>query len=132
MEILNVIVAAAACWAFGAGWYGLLATPWMAASGVKLGPDGKPANGSSPLPYAVSLVMMVIVAGMMRHVFAMSPSLDSIADGLMTGLGVGAFFITPWIAINNAYTMRPLMLTVIDGAYATIGCAIIGVVLVLF
>jgi hypothetical protein len=132
MEILNVLVAAAACWAFGAAWYGLLSKPWMAVSGVTMGPDGRPANGTSPLPYLVSLVMMIIVAGMMRHVFAMSPGLDSLWDGIMTGLGVGAFFITPWIAINNAYTMRPLLLTLIDGAYATIGCAIIGVVLVAF
>jgi len=100
----------------------------MAASGVKLGPDGKPANGSSPSPYIISAIAILIVAGMMRHVFAMS-GLGTMVEGLMGGIGIGLFFITPWIALNNAYTMRPMMLTVIDGGYATLGCAIIGVVL---
>jgi len=34
--------------------------------------------------------------------------------------------------INNAYGGRPFKLTLIDGGYATIGCAIIGFILVLF
>jgi len=33
--------------------------------------------------------------------------------------------------INNAYTMRPFRLTVIDGGYAIIGCGLIGLVLTL-
>jgi hypothetical protein len=132
MEILNVIAAAVGAWVFGALWYGLLSKPWMAASGVRLGADGRPANGSSPAPYVISFVMMLVVAGMMRHVFSMTPAIDTLGKGIVAGLGVGAFLITPWIAINNTYGMRPLMLTAIDGAYATIGCAIIGGVLVLF
>jgi hypothetical protein len=34
--------------------------------------------------------------------------------------------------INNAYGMRPFMLTLIGGGYSTIGCAIIGAALTLF
>ena len=128
MQIVAVFVAALAGFGFGALYYGMLAKPWMAASGVKLGPDGKPANGSSPSPYIISAIAILIVAGMMRHVFAMS-GLGTVVEGLMGGIGIGLFFITPWIALNNAYTMRPMMLTVIDGGYATLSCAIIGVVL---
>ena len=50
----------------------------------------------------------------------------------MSGLGVGLFFISPWIMINNGYAGRPFRLTLIDGGYATFGCAIIGLVLMLF
>jgi hypothetical protein len=131
MQIVAVFVAALAGFGFGALYYGMLSKPWMAASGIKLGPDGKPANGSSPSPYIISAIAILIVAGMMRHVFAMS-GLGTVIEGLMGGIGIGLFFITPWIALNNAYTMRPMMLTVIDGGYATLGCAIIGVVLTLF
>jgi hypothetical protein len=130
MQIVAVFVAALAGFGFGGLYYGMLAKPWMAASGVKLGPDGKPANGSSPSPYIISAIAILIVAGMMRHVFAMS-GLGTVVEGLMGGIGIGLFFITPWIALNNAYTMRPMMLTVIDGGYATLSCAIIGVVLTL-
>jgi hypothetical protein len=131
MQFVAVIVAALASFAFGALWYGMLSGPWMAASGVKPGPDGRPANGSSPTPYLISAVAMILVAGMMRHMFAMA-GLDTLIEGLMGGLGVGLFFITPWIALNNGYTMRPLTLTAIDGGYATIGCTIMGIVLTLF
>ncbi|MCX7301672.1 MAG: DUF1761 domain-containing protein [Rhodobacterales bacterium] len=131
MQFLAVIVAAFATFAFGALWYAILAGPWMVASGVKRGPDGRPANGSSPTPYLISFVAIILVSGMMRHVFAMA-GLDTLIEGVMGGLGVGLFFITPWIALNNGYTMRPFTLTVIDGGYATIGCMIMGIILTLF
>ena len=73
---------------------------------------------------------MILVAGMMRHTFALS-GIDTWGKGLISGLGVGLFFISPWIMINNAYGDRPFKLTLIDGGYATFGCAIIGAVLML-
>ena len=50
----------------------------------------------------------------------------------MSGLGVGAFLITPWVAMNYAFAARPAMLSVIDGVNAVVGCAIIGAILTLF
>ncbi len=131
MEFLNVIVAAAGSFAFGAVWYMALAKPWMAASGVAVGPDGNPANSANPLPYIMSAVSALIVAGMMRHVFATS-AVDSVADGMLNGFGIGLFFISPWIMMNNGFSGRPFKLTLIDGGYATIGCTIIGAILMMF
>jgi hypothetical protein len=131
MEYLNVLAAAVASWVFGAAWYMILAKPWMKAVGIPMTPEGKPDMKESPLPYIMSAIAMVIVAGFMRHVFAMS-GIDTIGKGLVGGLGVGLFFISPWIMINNAYGMRPFSLTLIDGGYATFGCGIIGLVLMLF
>ena len=130
MGLLSVLAAAAASWVFGAIWYMALAKPWMAAAGVKVGPDGKPQGKGSPLPFILSAVAMILVAGMMRHVFALS-GISGVDKGLVAGLGVGLFFISPWIMINNAYPGRPFKLTLIDGGYATFGCAIIGAVLTL-
>ena len=131
MQFVAVIVAALASFGFGALWYGMLSRPWMAASGVSVGPDGRPPNSSSPMPYLISLVAMLLVAGMMRHVLA-SSGVTTASATMVSGLGIGAFFITPWIALNNAYTMRPLALTAIDGGYAIIGCGIMGLILGLF
>ena len=131
MEYLNVVAAAAGSWVFGAVWYMVLAKPWMAAAGLKVGADGRPEGGNSPLPYVLSAICMLLVAGLMRHVMAMS-QLTTVSQGLMVGFGVGAFFIAPWTMINNAYTMRPFKLTLIDGGYAIIGCSIMGVILALF
>ncbi len=131
MEFLNVIAAAAASWVFGAIWYTALAKPWMAAANIPMTPEGKPDGNGSPLPFLLSAITMLIVAGFMRHIFAMS-GVDSIAKGTLGGLGVGLFFISPWTMINNAYGMRPFRLTLIDGGYSTIGCTLIGFVLMLF
>ena len=131
MGYISVLVAAAAGFAFGAAWYMTLAKPWMQAAGIKMTADGKPDGDGSPLPFVLSAIAMVLVAGMMRHIFALS-DIDTLGKGLTSGLGVGLFFISPWIMINNAYAGRPFKLTLIDGGYATFGCGIIGLVLTLF
>lgn len=130
MGILSVIAAAFAGFAFGAVWYMILAKPWMAAAGIASGPDGKPQDTGSKLPYLMAAGAMVLVAGMMRHVFA-SSGVVTASGGMISGLGIGLFFISPWIMINNAYGMRPFRLTLIDGGYAVFGCAIMGLVLTL-
>lgn len=131
IEVANVIVAAVVAFAAGALWYILLADPWMDAAGIKRGADGKPEGGQTGSMFAITFVMQLLVAGMMRHVFELG-GVDTIGKGLMSGIGIGLFFISPWIAINNIYAMRPGKLTVIDGGYATLACAVMGIVLVLF
>lgn len=131
MELVNVLAAAAASWLLGAAWYMTLSKPWMQAAGIACGPDGKPAGGSSPMPFVLSALCMVLVAGMMRHILSMS-GITSIGGAMVTGAGIGLFFIAPWIMINNAYGMRPFTLTLIDGGYAVAGCTVIGLVLALF
>ena len=130
MEIINVIVAAAASWLFGAVYYMTLSKPWLAAAQIECDENGKPLN-SSALPFVLSAICMLLVAGMMRHVFAAS-GVASLGAAAVSGFGVGAFFIAPWTMINNAYGGRPFMLTVIDGGYAICGCTLIGIVLALF
>jgi len=127
MEIISVIVAAVGGFAFGAAWYMALSKQWVAASGIEVDESGRPAN-QSKTPFILAGVAMLLVAGMMRHMFAMS-GIDTLAAGLVGGLGVGLFFISPWIMINNAYGDRPFNLTLIDGGYATFGCAVIGAIL---
>ena len=129
MGLLSVIVAAAAAWVFGAVWYMALAKPWQRVSGANMDQATRRMKGA--MPFILSAVAMIVVAGFMRHVFAMS-GLDTVGKGLVAGLGVGLFFITPWIVINNAYPDRPFLLSLIDGGYAVGGCAIMGVVLMLF
>jgi len=130
MGFLSVIVAAIAGFAFGAVWYMALSKPWMAAANIEVDENGKP-KGESAVPYIMAFVAMILVSGMMRHVFALS-DITTLGKGLISGLGVGLFFISPWIMINNGYGGRPFKLTLIDGGYATFGCAVIGAVLMMF
>lgn len=124
MEYLNVVAAAVAAFAFGAVWYIALSKPWMAASGVT--EDQQKAGG--PLPFVVGLVAMVLVAGMMRHLLGTS-GVVTVTGGAIAGFGVGAFLVTPWVAMNYAFAMRKPALTLIDGVNCIIGCTIMGVVL---
>lgn len=131
MELLSVLAAAIAAFALGSAWYMSLAEPWMKAANIPRDEDGKPKGGQNPKIFAMTFVLQLVVAGMMRHVFALA-GIDGVAKGLVAGLGIGLFFISPWIAINNLYGMRPFRLTLIDGGYATLACAVMGLVLVLF
>ena len=127
MGLVSVIVAAIAAFAAGAAYYMALSKPWMEAANIAVGPDGKPVN-DGPLPYIVSFVMIILVAGMMRHTFALS-GIEGLSKGLTSGFGVGAFFISPWIFVNNGYSNRPWKLAVIDSGYTIIAATIIGGVL---
>lgn len=131
MELVNILAAAAGSWVFGAIWYMALSKPWMEAAGIPRDENGRPQGNGSAMPFVLSAICMIVVAGMMRHIFTMA-AIDTVGKGLMSGLGIGLFFIAPWIMINNAYGMKPFRLTLIDGGYATIGCTIIGVILTLF
>ena len=129
MGFVAVLAAAAASWVFGAIWYMVLSKPWVAASGVEVDENGRPKD-QSPLPFILSAIAMIVVAGMMRHIFAMA-EITEMGKAILSGLGIGAFFISPWTMINNAYGGRPFTLTIIDGGYAIIGCGLMGAVLTL-
>ena len=130
MEYLNVLAAAAGAFAFGAVWYIAMSKPWIAASEVPVDASGRPA-GSGPMPFIIGIVAMIVVAGMMRHIFQMA-GIDTVAKGVVAGAGIGAFFIVPWVAMNYAFAMRKAALTVIDGVNAIVGCAVMGLILTLF
>lgn len=133
MEILNVLAAAVASYAFGSIWYMALAKPWMNAAGLAES-DMKDESGKmvgGPAPFIIAFVCAVIIAGMMRHIFMLAGITD-IGKGMVGGLGLGLFIVTPWIATNYAFSKRPKALTIIDGGYATIGCTIMGLVLTMF
>ncbi|SFL03751.1 DUF1761 domain-containing protein [Shimia haliotis] len=131
MGFVAVLAAAVASYVFGSIWYMALAKPWMAAAGVEVGEDGRPINSKNPTPYILAFVCAIVVAGMMRHVFALS-AINTLDKGLIGGFGVGLFLATPWIVTNCGFAGRPAKLMLIDGGYATIGCTIIGAVLTLF
>ncbi|WP_187428501.1 hypothetical protein ROLI_044200 [Roseobacter fucihabitans] len=131
MEFISVAIAGVAGFAFGAIWYMVLARKWIAASGVPQDSAGNPANRSDPIPYITSLLSAILVAGMMRHVFELS-DIQTVGKGLISGFGIGLFLVSPWIATFYSFSGRPRSLLLIDGGYATLGCAVIGLVLTLF
>ena len=127
MGFLAVIAAAIGAYAFGAVWYMTMAKPWMEDVGL----SEETVNRSDPVPYVVSFVCCILVAGMMRHIFV-SGGVDTLWNGIVSGLGLGLFIAAPWLATNYTFAQRPRRLILIDGIYATIGCTIMGLILTLF
>ena len=125
MGLLSVVAAAAAAWIFGAVWYGLMGQRWMLAAGL----TEDSINRGNIIAFVGSFLGAVLVAGMIRHIFATS-AVTTVGAGLVSGLGLGLFLVTPWIATNYLFAQRPVSLILIDGVYATVGCALIGAVLV--
>ena len=122
--MLAIAAAALAAWIFGAVWYGLVASRWMAASGL----TEETIRRSDPVPYAVSLLSALVVAGMTAHIMG-SSGVHGAAGGLVTGLGLGAFVALPWLATNVMFGQRDRALIWLDGGYVVGGSAIIGLVL---
>ena len=129
MEYLGVLLSAAAGYVFGALWYMALSKQWRAAVGIPAGPDGKPVS-KGPVPYIVAFGSAVLVAGMMRHIFTRS-GIDTLDEGLISGLGIGMFLAAPWLLTCYGFAGRPVRLFLIDGGYAVFASAIIGAVLTL-
>ena len=83
------------------------------------------------MPVVIGFTAMILVAGMMRHVFHIS-GIVTLGGGLLAGFGIGAFFVTPWLAMNYAFAMRKSALTMIDGVNVIVGCSIMGLILSAF
>ncbi len=127
MEIVSIVAAAVAAYAFGSVWYMVLSRPWMKACGL----SASDINRKNPVPFIIAFVCVLFVAVMMRYLFAQLVVLDPVS-GLLTGLAIGLFVVVPWVATNYTFAMRPRALILIDGTYAAAGCGIIGLVLGLF
>lgn len=131
MQFIAVILAAAVAYGFGAFWYIRMAKPWALAAGLTLDQNGRPQGNGSPLPFVIGALAEILVAGMMRHIFVQA-NMTGLVEGLMGGFGIGAFLITPWVAMNYAFAGRPFKLTMLDGVNSVVGCTLMGLVLSLF
>jgi len=126
MQYLPIIAAGIAGWMFGAVWYGMFSTQWMKASKLTL----DMVNPNDKTPYLVSFLGAVATAAFTDHMYKLA-GISTPQDGLVTGLGLGAFVAAPWTINNILYGMRNRALIYIDGGYAVFGCGAIGLVLCL-
>lgn len=126
MQIISVLIAAAACWGIGAIYYSLLSNQWLSA----IGKSKEEIQGGDMKPYIITLIAQIICVGMMRYMFNVS----GISGGAATlaGAGIGAFIVGAWIFVNNAFEGKPIKLSVINTGYAVLGLAAAGAILGFF
>ena len=134
MEVVRILVAATVGFGIGAIWYMALLRYWVKVAQLPQRDDGSDASGAEAagiLPFVVSGLCMLLVAGMLGHILALA-GVHGPFQSMLAGLGVGLFFIAPWTAMNYANALRPPILTLIDGGHAVVACTAMGLVLGMF
>ncbi len=117
MNILAIVVAAVAGFAFGSVYYMALSGPWLKAvekTREELMPSGKPKPGPFIASIVALLVMAWVLAGTMGH---LGPGQVTLRNGVISGFFIFIGFVATTLAVNNAFGGRRPMLTVIDGGH---------------
>jgi hypothetical protein len=117
VNFLSVVIAAVAAWIFGAIYYTTLGKFWMAAQGKTAESCKAEFAAKSGLakfaPFVLSfiggLIMGVVIYGILTH-----SGLWSWHAGVVTGAFCWFGFVVTTVVVNNAYTGRKVMLSVID------------------
>ena len=121
---LAALPAALAFWMLGAGWYTVLAEPWLAGIGKTV--DQIPQG--TPLPYVVGffaiLVMCVTLSWLCERL-----EIHTLIEGARFGAATGLGFCAAMIALNFGFEGRKLPLWLIDAGYAVVGLALAGAII---
>jgi uncharacterized protein DUF1761 len=127
-----ILIGALAAWAFGAIYYTILSRPWLAAQGKTpeefhaAQPGARGAKFYAPfvISFVAETVMGWMLAGIMLHIGAMT-----VRGGLISAGFVWFGFVLTTLTVNNAFSMRRPLLTVIDAAHWLGALLIIGAVI---
>jgi len=138
VNYLAVLVAALAGWVIGTGWYMSLAKQWVAAHGktmeeFKAQTDA--ANGTSQawMPYLLAFIAEVIMAWVLAGLLAhLGPGQTTVWNGIVSAAFVWVGFVVTTVAVNNMFSMRKPMLSVIDSGHWLAVLVVMGIVLGLF
>jgi hypothetical protein len=123
INFLVMLGAAACAWLFGAMYYGTVGKQWVEAQGstVEAFRAKQAAAGTfaGKLPFILAFVAQVIMAyvlyGLMKHVAHTAPL--SVRTGVISAIFIWFGFILTTIAVNNSFSGRKAMLTVIDAGH---------------
>ncbi len=127
-KINYLAVAACALVNMGLGmlWYGgLFAQPWMTANGLTEERLQSMPNGA--LPYVISVVG-ALISGYVLTILFQRMGVSGWLDGLKTGTAIGLLLLVITF-MNNAFSLRPMDLSWIDGGYAFVLFCLYGAVI---
>jgi len=111
MNVLAILAAAVAGFAWGAAYYMTLSKQWLAAV-------GRTEPNKSPAPFIISFVALVIMAWVLAGTVGhLGPGQVTLKNGIISALFIWVGFVATTIFVNNAYPGRKYMLSVIDSMY---------------
>jgi len=123
-----VLAGAAAFFAVGALWYGLIfAKPWQRAAGLS---NTQLKAGNLGVIFALTFAFEMLIAMVLWHLVARTDPPSYVVMMMAVGFAVGVMI--PAIGINYLHQRKPLALFLIDAGHFLVGMAAMGGVFVLF
>src|SRR5262245_21153902 len=120
VNFLSILLAAIAAWLFGAAYYTALGGPWMAAQGKTMEQCKAEMAGKSMIamaaPFVLAFVGSLIIAWALYGVLVHLKTF-TLRAGIISGAIIWFGFVLTTMMVNNAFTGRKVMLTVIDSAH---------------
>lgn len=125
VNVWAVLLAAVVYFALGAGWYGALSKPWMAAVGLTR--DHVEA-GSNPAIYVLTFVLEAVTVFTLA-VLLRNSSLSGLGGGASLGVLVGLGIWFALMSVTFMYESRKPALFLIDGGYHLLALTVAGAIL---
>lgn len=122
-----VILSAVVFFAIGAGWYTVLANPWMNGIGKSMEQLAKDGAGS-PLPMVVGFLAILVMCYTLNSLLNRLGETTA-AGGAMTAALVALGLVAANIALNYGFEMRGVGLWLINAGYALIGLVAAGAII---
>jgi hypothetical protein len=120
INYVAVAVAAVASFVFGGIWYGLLSKQWMAAANLDEKFVKGSGSGTSPMPFIVAFVALLVMSTMLAGVFlhlSRGGVPMTLRNGMLSGLMIWAGFVMSSLVVNHAFQGAKSTLTFIDGGH---------------
>ena len=123
-----VLAGAAAFFAVGALWYGVLfSKPWQRAAGLS---NTQLREGNMAVIFGLTLAFEMLIAMVLWHLLARTDPPPHVV--MMMAVGFAGGVMIPAIGINYLYLRKPLALFLIDAGHFLAGMAAMGGVFVWF
>ena len=123
-----VLSGAAAFFAVGALWYGVIfAKPWQRAAGLS---NVQLRQGNMAVIFGLAFAFEMLIAMVLWHLIVRTDPAPHVVMMMATGFAVGVMI--PAIGINYLFLRKSLGLFLIDAAHFLIGMAAMGGVFLLF
>ena len=123
-----VLAGAAAFFAVGALWYGVLfSKPWQRAAGLS---NTQLREGNMAVIFGLTLAFEMLIAMVLWHLLARTDPPPHVV--MMMAVGFAGGVMIPAIGINYLYLRKPLALFLIDAGHFLVGMAAMGGVFVWF
>ena len=106
-------------------WYSAFSEKWMALNGFTM---EQIKSATSPVPYLASIVSTSFMAYTMAWVFTKIP-VKSLLAGFLTGLLFGIVFVLFETITKDMFSLKPLLLSLIDGGVSVIVYTVTGSIL---